>query len=257
MGHMRVFGCKAHVRTAKAHLTKLEDRSVPMVYFGVEERSKAHRLYNPQTRRIVVSRDVVFKENVAWRWNTEFGENLEFRVEENGEGVAQQGYAGVFGGYGGENHNAQPQEASGGVPEQVIQKNSGGIPEHMLEDSGGINHELNQYDEVVGSGENSMQQGSDVQIEHVDSQVTKGENSVNHELDGDQMLNDENMDVDHDDAPIRMRSIYEVYEDAAEVEVTSDVDIEVNALLTVMEEPTCYQEAANSVDWRAAMESEL
>jgi hypothetical protein len=64
LGHMRVFGCKAHVRTAKAHLSKLEDRSVPMVYFGVEEGSKAHRLYNPQTRKIVVSRDVVFEENV-------------------------------------------------------------------------------------------------------------------------------------------------------------------------------------------------
>jgi len=63
---MRVFGCKAHVRTAKAHLSKLEDRSTPMVYFGVEEGSKAHRLYNPQTRKIVVSRDVVFEENVPW-----------------------------------------------------------------------------------------------------------------------------------------------------------------------------------------------
>ena len=87
--------------------------------------------------------------------------------------------------------------------------------------------------------------------------MTEGETSVNLEVDGDQMVNEENMDVDHDDAPIKMRSIYEVYENAADVEVTSDADIEVNALLTVMEEPTCYQEAADSVDWRAAMDSEL
>ena len=74
LGHFRVFGCKAHVRPATPHLKKLDDRSVPMVYFGVEEGSKAHRLYNPQTKKIVVSRDVIFEESVAWDWNTEFGQ---------------------------------------------------------------------------------------------------------------------------------------------------------------------------------------
>jgi len=44
------------------------DRSVPLVYFGVEEGSKAHRMYNPKSNRIVVSRDVVFEESVKWSW---------------------------------------------------------------------------------------------------------------------------------------------------------------------------------------------
>jgi hypothetical protein len=34
-----------------------------MVYIGVEDGIKAHRLYDPQSRRIVVSRDVVFEES--------------------------------------------------------------------------------------------------------------------------------------------------------------------------------------------------
>jgi hypothetical protein len=63
---MRVFGCIANVRPAVPHLKKLDDSSVGMVYFGVEEGSKAHRLYNPQTKKIVVSRDVIFEEAVAW-----------------------------------------------------------------------------------------------------------------------------------------------------------------------------------------------
>jgi hypothetical protein len=66
LGHMRIFGCKAHVRPSDPHLKKLDDRSVPMVYFGVEEGSKAHRLYNPKTKKILVRRNVVFEENVSW-----------------------------------------------------------------------------------------------------------------------------------------------------------------------------------------------
>jgi predicted metal-dependent hydrolase len=37
--HVRVFGCKGHVKIVVPHLKKLEDRSKPMVYFGLEEGS--------------------------------------------------------------------------------------------------------------------------------------------------------------------------------------------------------------------------
>lgn len=62
LGHLKIFGCKGHARPGVSHLKKLDDRSVPMVYFGKEEGSKAHRMFNPQTNMIVVSRDVVFEE---------------------------------------------------------------------------------------------------------------------------------------------------------------------------------------------------
>ena len=86
LGHLRVFGCKGHVKIMGTHLKKLDDRSVPLVYFGVEEGSKAHRMYNPTTNIIVVSRDVVFEESVKWSWEPtgsfSFAEN---RVEEDGQ----------------------------------------------------------------------------------------------------------------------------------------------------------------------------
>jgi transposase InsO family protein len=47
LGHLKVFGCRANVRPTMPHLKKLFDRSEPMVYFGVEEGSKSHRLYDP------------------------------------------------------------------------------------------------------------------------------------------------------------------------------------------------------------------
>ena len=77
LGHLKVFGCRANVRPAVPHLKKLDDRSKPMVYLGVEEGSKAYRLYDPNTRRIVVSRDVIFEEDVPWQWGAEFDEGAD------------------------------------------------------------------------------------------------------------------------------------------------------------------------------------
>jgi hypothetical protein len=50
-------------------------------------------------------------------------------------------------------------------------------------------------------------------------QASEGENLVNHGAGSDQVELDDNMDIDHDDAPVRFRSLAEVYEDAAEVEL--------------------------------------
>lgn len=104
LGHMRVFGCTAHVRSAAPHLKKLDDRSYPMIYLGVEEGSKAHKLFNPKTKKIVVSRDVVFEETKAWSWGTEFTEGADFAVDELVEqGTAIPGF-GVGGGANPDGH---------------------------------------------------------------------------------------------------------------------------------------------------------
>ena len=42
LGHLRVFGCKVHGKVITPNLKKLDDRSIPMVYLGVEDGSKAH-----------------------------------------------------------------------------------------------------------------------------------------------------------------------------------------------------------------------
>ncbi|KAG6486758.1 hypothetical protein ZIOFF_055337 [Zingiber officinale] len=83
--HLRVFGCVAYVKNTTLHLKKLDDRSSPMVYLGVEEGCKAHRLFNPRHGKLQVSRDVVFQENSEWTWTAgaNHEENLpEFMVED-------------------------------------------------------------------------------------------------------------------------------------------------------------------------------
>jgi hypothetical protein len=65
---LRIFGCVGHVKVAGPHLRKLDDRSTPMVFIGYEIGSKAYRMYDPATKRLHVSRDVVFDEEARWNW---------------------------------------------------------------------------------------------------------------------------------------------------------------------------------------------
>ncbi|KAJ9542210.1 LOW QUALITY PROTEIN: hypothetical protein OSB04_028716 [Centaurea solstitialis] len=66
--HLRIFGCIAYAKVPSQHLTKLDDRSIRMVYLGSEPGSKAYRLFDPLKNRICVSRDVKFKEDETWNW---------------------------------------------------------------------------------------------------------------------------------------------------------------------------------------------
>ena len=63
---LQTFGCIGHVRKTKLVLTKLEDRSTPMVFLGYTEGTKAYRLYDPCENKVLVSHDVLFDEKAAW-----------------------------------------------------------------------------------------------------------------------------------------------------------------------------------------------
>lgn len=69
INHFRVFGCIGYAKTEATHLRKLDDRSRTLVHLGTEPGWKAYWLYDPQSRRAVVSRDVVFDETKVWNWN--------------------------------------------------------------------------------------------------------------------------------------------------------------------------------------------
>ena len=63
---LRTFGYIGHVRKTQPVLTKLEDRSTPMVLLGYEEGTKAYQLYDPRGDKVVVSRDIMFDEKTSW-----------------------------------------------------------------------------------------------------------------------------------------------------------------------------------------------
>ena len=66
--HLRVWGSIGHVHISDEKRSKLDDKSMTCVLFGFSEESKGYRMYNPKTKKIVVSRDVVFEEDKRWNW---------------------------------------------------------------------------------------------------------------------------------------------------------------------------------------------
>ncbi|KAI0515512.1 hypothetical protein KFK09_008177 [Dendrobium nobile] len=60
--YFRTFGCIAYVKATVPHMKKLEDRSHPMVLFGYEPGTKAYRVYDPNEKKIHISRDIIFDE---------------------------------------------------------------------------------------------------------------------------------------------------------------------------------------------------
>ena len=66
----------------KTKRKKLDDCGEKCIFIGYNEESKAYKLYNPLTNKVVVSRDVIFSEDESWGWNdviTSKEKTLEFQ----------------------------------------------------------------------------------------------------------------------------------------------------------------------------------
>ena len=64
--HFKVFGCLAYVHVPNKNIKKLDAKSESCIFIGYSESSKAYRLYYRKTRKIIISRDVIFDEWGAW-----------------------------------------------------------------------------------------------------------------------------------------------------------------------------------------------
>ena len=74
--YFRVFGCISHVHVPDAKRTKLDDKSLCCILLGVSEVSKAYKLYDPISQKIIISRDVVFDEDKSWDWDKQYEETI-------------------------------------------------------------------------------------------------------------------------------------------------------------------------------------
>lgn len=63
LSHLRVIGCIAFCHILQEKRTKLDYKAIPTIFLGYDENSKAYRCWNPLSRKIVISRDVVFHRN--------------------------------------------------------------------------------------------------------------------------------------------------------------------------------------------------
>lgn len=76
-GHIRVFGCLTHMKVPGVHTTKLSDRSMKVIHLGNEPGTKAYHLFDPESNKILVSRDVIFEEDKTWTWDQQKSMNSD------------------------------------------------------------------------------------------------------------------------------------------------------------------------------------
>jgi len=60
VSHLRVFGCIAYVHVPDEKRSKLEPKAEKCIFIGYSSEQKGYRCFNPSTRKLQVSRDVVF-----------------------------------------------------------------------------------------------------------------------------------------------------------------------------------------------------
>jgi len=78
-----VFGCLSYTHVPDNKRTKLDNKSVKCVLLGISEESKAYRLYDPLSQKVIVSRDVVFNEEESWPWDDTHTEAIQASLDWN------------------------------------------------------------------------------------------------------------------------------------------------------------------------------
>jgi len=59
----------AYAKIPDARRTKLDDKSEKCIFIGYGDRRMRYKLYNPITKKVIMSRDVIFEEDKTWQWN--------------------------------------------------------------------------------------------------------------------------------------------------------------------------------------------
>ncbi|RDX93349.1 hypothetical protein CR513_24400, partial [Mucuna pruriens] len=82
--YFRVFGCISYAHVPDNLRSKLDEKSLRCVLLGISDESKAYRLYDPISQRIIVSRDVKYEEVILC--DLDWGDkDVEVVVEEENE----------------------------------------------------------------------------------------------------------------------------------------------------------------------------
>ena len=62
VSHFKIFGCDCYVHVLDKERNKVQVKSTKCTFLGYKDDKKAYILYDPTTKKIVASHDVVFKK---------------------------------------------------------------------------------------------------------------------------------------------------------------------------------------------------
>ncbi|KAL0848427.1 hypothetical protein Bca101_021674 [Brassica carinata] len=66
LDHLRVFGCVCYILVPKEMRNKLEARSTKAMFIGYSAEQKGYKCFDPDARRVLISRDVKFIEEKGY-----------------------------------------------------------------------------------------------------------------------------------------------------------------------------------------------
>jgi hypothetical protein len=69
VSHLKVFGSVAYAHVPDQRRTKLEDKNKRYIFIGYDEKTKGYKLFDPISKKVMVSRDVRVNEASEWDWN--------------------------------------------------------------------------------------------------------------------------------------------------------------------------------------------
>ena len=78
VSHLKVFGCNAFVHVPDQKRSNLDKKSMHCVFVGYPFDCKGYKLYNPETKQMIRSRDVIFLEN-----------SFEHKLSDNEKGLTE------------------------------------------------------------------------------------------------------------------------------------------------------------------------
>ena len=81
VSHLKVFGNIAYGHVPAQQRTKPKDRSKKYVFIGYNEKTKAYRLFNHITKKVIMSRDVQIDEESKWKWNKSEKESRSMEID--------------------------------------------------------------------------------------------------------------------------------------------------------------------------------
>lgn len=89
LNHVRTFGCDAYVHVPKEQRRKWDIKSKKTILVGYEKESTNYHLYNQETNKVIISRDVVFNEVEQKSLPTERETNLPLFNQSSSEEILE------------------------------------------------------------------------------------------------------------------------------------------------------------------------
>lgn len=211
------------MKITSRRLKKLDDRAVAVIYLDTEIGTKAYRLYDPNSGKIHVSRDVRFDEDRPWVFDSQ---GTTSRSTSAGTTTSTMSTTCTF----------------------TVEGEDPLVRDTFVTQSDGSSEASQCQEEGNNSSFNSPM--LQTPVNQPDSTPTTPSTFV-----GSSERNNEDShqssSSSSDGAPKRYRLLSDIYEEIERIEFDEDL------LLLGMEEPTTFSEASNDGNWRKAMENEI